>query len=106
MTESDCIQKLENFEKRLKDVETPTGHIGICLELVAMIKDFTEAQSSDDDGYRGNDLYQNPFYAYFNDSSRDMHTQFPIRKLALLSAIDGYKRHLEGKVSAGGRSDG
>ncbi|MCI5056074.1 MAG: hypothetical protein MRY83_08200 [Flavobacteriales bacterium] len=90
MSTRELINELNDLNILLEAVMDGTGHVGIALQIAALIKDHTHHNDPDAE----NNLYSNPFYNFFQNAANDVHTQYPIKKLALRSAIEGYVRYL------------
>lgn len=93
MTATEAIEELDSLIKLLEETTTSTGHIGIALEAMNLAREYTMAK----DSAAGNQMYNDPFYSYFQQASGDLHTQYPVRKLALLEAMKAYKRQISPK---------
>jgi len=93
MTTMEAIEELDNLIQLLEETNTSTGHVGVALEAMALSKEYETAK----DSQASNQMYNNPFYNYFQQASGDMHSQYPIRKMALLEALKAYKRYLSPK---------
>ncbi|MGB0522830.1 MAG: hypothetical protein ACPGJS_07710 [Flammeovirgaceae bacterium] len=90
MTTAEVIENINGLIHLQGENTNPTGHVGICLQTMAVIKDFEIAKDSN----AAEKLYSHPFYNYFQQASNDIHTQYPLRKMAVLEALNGYKRYL------------
>ncbi len=93
MTTMEAIEELDNLVQLLEDSTSSTGHVGVALQAMALSKEYETAK----DSQAGSQMYNNPFYNYFQQASGDMHSQYPIRKMALLEALQAYKRYLSPK---------
>jgi hypothetical protein len=90
MTTMDVIEELDILIQLLDETTSPTGHVGIALQAMAVAKEYAVAK----DSAAGNQMYNDPFYNYFQQASGDLHAQYPLRKMALLDALTAYKRYL------------
>ena len=93
MTVMEAIEELDNLIQLLEETTSSTGHVGVALQAMALSKEYETAKDSN----AGNQMYNNPFYNYFQQASGDMHSQYPIRKMALLEALTAYKRYISPK---------
>ena len=92
MDKKTLIEKLNDAKTQLESVQDSTAHVGIALELTAYVREYMMDASPE----MADRIYDDPFFAYFQNASHDTHTQFPIRKMSMLSAITGYIRYLGG----------
>lgn len=90
MNKKKLIEKLEDAREQLEEVQDSTGHVGISLEVSAYIRDYLLGGPSD----MADRYYDDPFYSFFQNASHDVHTAYPIKKMTMISAIDGYQRFL------------
>ncbi len=90
MTIQDLVEEIDKLMAQLDQVTTQTGHVGISLHATALLKDYL----TEEDPENANRLYNDPFYSYFQGASNDLHTQYPIRKMALMEALIAYKRYI------------
>ena len=86
----DVIEELDILIKLLNETTSSTGHVGVALQAMAVAKEYAVAK----DSAAGNQMYNDPFYNYFQQASGDLHAQYPLRKMALLEALIAYKRYL------------
>jgi hypothetical protein len=93
MNKEQLITEIDNLNQRLFNITESTGHIGIALQAMAIVKDYLVATSPE----AVYNLHSDPFYVYFQTKANDMHTQYPLSKMAVREALEGYKRYLEGK---------
>ncbi len=93
MTTMEVIEEIDGLIELLSESTTSTGHIGVALQAMVIAKEYATAKDSS----AGNQMYNDPFYSYFQQASGDLHAQYPIRKMALLEALRAYKRHLSPK---------
>jgi hypothetical protein len=89
----EVIDEIDDLIKLLEESTTSTGHVGIALQAMVISKDYATAK----DSAAGNQMYNDPFYAYFQQASGDLHAQYPLRKMALLDALAAYRRQLAPK---------
>ena len=89
MTKQDLIEEIEGLIHLLESNTSTTAHVGISLQAMATIKDFQLSQDDADDK-----LHANPFYSYFQTAANDMHSQYPLRKNAVMEALVAYKRYI------------
>lgn len=90
MTTMEVIEELDILIQLLNEITSSTGHVGIALQAMAVSKEYAVAK----DSAAGNQMYNDPFYNYFQQASGDLHAQYPLRKMALLDALTAYKRYL------------
>lgn len=90
MTTMEVIEELDSLIELLDETTSSTGHIGIALQAMAVAKEYATSK----DNTAGNQMYNDPFYNYFQQASGDLHAQYPLRKMALLEALKAYKRYL------------
>lgn len=90
MTTMEVIEEIDDLIQLLSETTTSTGHIGVALQAMVIARDYAIAK----DSAAGNQMYNDPFYSYFQQASGDLHAQYPIRKMALLEALQAYKRQL------------
>lgn len=100
MTIPEVIDEIDGLCHLLEQQSTATAHVGICLQAMAVIKDF---EVSNNTSKAEPNLYNHPFYNFFSQASNDIHTQYPLRKMAVLDALAGYKRYLS-NTSKGNRA--
>ena len=93
MTTMEMIEEIDSLIQLLEETVTSTGHVGVALQAMALSKEYATAK----DSAAGNQMYNDPFYSYFQQASGDLHAQYPLRKMALLEALKAYKRHLSPK---------
>ncbi|MDQ3193334.1 MAG: hypothetical protein M3Q58_17255 [Bacteroidota bacterium] len=93
MTTNQVIDNISKLTALLDQVNNSFNHVGVALQAMEIVKEYEVAK----DKAAANNLYNNAFYSYFQQASNDMHSQFPLRKLALLDALEAYKRHLSWK---------
>lgn len=93
MTTMEVIEELDILIQLLDETTSSTGHVGIALQAMAISKEYATAK----DSAAGNQMYNDPFYNYFQQASGDLHAQYPLRKMALLEALKAYKRYLSPK---------
>lgn len=93
MTTMEVIEEIDTLIELLTDTTTTTGHVGIALQAMALAKEYAVSKDSS----AGNQMYNDPFYSYFQQASGDLHAQYPLRKMALLDALNAYKRYLSPK---------
>lgn len=86
----EVIEELDALIKLLDETTTSTGHVGIALQAMAVSKEYATAKDSS----ASNQMYNDPFYNYFQQASGDLHAQYPLRKMALLEALKAYRRYL------------
>ncbi len=91
MTKANTIKQFKELVKLLEKVTDATGHVGIALQAIAYIKDYITANNPD----MTDQLYNDPFYSYFQNVTNDLHSQFPIQKMAVKNALEGYLRYIE-----------
>ncbi|MCP4458937.1 MAG: hypothetical protein GY816_13080 [Cytophagales bacterium] len=90
MTKAQTIKQFNTLIKLLDKVSDGTGHIGIALQASAYIKDYLTSTNPD----AADQLYNDPFYSYFQNATNDLHSPYPIQKMAMLNVLEGYKRYL------------
>ena len=90
MTKAKTIKQFNELIKLLDKVTDATGHVGIALQATAYIKDYILGNFPD----LSDQLYNDPFYSYFQNVTNDLHSPFPIQKMAVKNALEGYKRYL------------
>lgn len=90
MTKAKTVKQFTELIKLLEKVSDGTGHVGIALQASAYVKDYLVSMHPD----AGDQPYNDPFYAYFQSATTDLHTQYPIQKMAVKNALEGYKRYL------------
>jgi hypothetical protein len=93
MTITDLMEEIDELIQLLSESTTSAGHVGIALQAMAISKEYAVSK----DSAAGNQMYNDPFYAYFQQASGDLHAQYPLRKNALLEALKAYKRQLSPK---------
>lgn len=93
MTIMEAMEELDELIQLLTDSTSSTGHVGVALQAMALARDYTISK----DSAAGNQMYNDPFYSYFQQASGDLHAQYPIRKMALLEALTAYKRNIAPK---------
>lgn len=93
MTTIEAIEELNELIQLMQESTTSTGHVGIALQAMALCREHALAK----DGAAGNQMYNDPFYAYFQQASGDLHAQYPIRKNALIEALTAYRRYISPK---------
>ena len=90
MTKAKTVKQINELIKLLDKVSDGTGHVGIALQASAHIKDYLTSSNPD----VADQLYNDPFYSYFQNATNDLHSQYPIQKMAVKNALEGYKRYL------------
>ncbi|CAA6811323.1 MAG: Unknown protein [uncultured Aureispira sp.] len=90
MTTMEVIEELDILINLLTETTNAMGHVGIALQAMAVSKEYEIAK----DAAAANQMYNDPFYNYFQQASGDLHAQYPLRKMALLEALVAYKRYL------------
>jgi hypothetical protein len=90
MSTRELINEINDLNILLEAVMDGLGHVGIALQITALIKDYLVSNDPD----ANNNLYSDPFYNYFQQAANDVHSQYPVRKMAMRSAIEGYVRYL------------
>ena len=90
MTKANTIKQFSELIKLLDKASDGTAHVGVALQASAHIKDYLA--STDEDA--ADQIYNDPFYSYFQNATNDLHSQYPIQKMAVLNALEAYKRYL------------
>lgn len=93
MTTMDMVEELDTLIRFLERSTSVNAHIGISLQAMALTREYEVGKDSSMESK----MYDHPFFSYFQQTSTDMHSQYPLRKMALLEALQAYKRYLAPK---------